>query len=267
MSDSLQSDLCYVLKTLRFKERDLILVLFSETRGKFSAIARNGIQSRRFGGSLNLFTASQFEIDPKTIKIQEFSEESLLSVASAQSKQSFEALSQSFEKLSAASSMNEILIRILPSFKPSPEVFKLYSNSLFALTELPTDRAISITNAFILKMTQWLGVQPSLTRCLHCQKPLNEVFGDEVYPQVSKGAWLCEHCIPSRTEGALTKLVILDAYHSMLHPIRKIEFEANAGEHENLLDFLEKHLQYFVPGFDKTPLSSIRFLKSPQSLI
>ncbi len=253
-------DLCFVLKTIPFRERDLIAVLFSETRGKFSAIARNGVQSRRFGGSLNLFNASMFEIDPKTVRYHEVSSDALVQLLSAQIKHSSESLAKYFEKLSGASVLNEVILRTVPDHRAVPEVFKLYSNCLFALNELPPEKAISVVNAFILKMTQWLGVQPSLTRCLHCQKTLNEVSGNVVYPQVAKGAWLCQDCKPE-SKNPLSKLVILDAYHSMLNPVRKIEFQASSEDHEALLDFLERHLHYFVPGLDKAPLTSTRFLK------
>lgn len=256
-------ELCYVLKTMPFKERDLIAVLFSESKGKFSAIARNGVQSRRFGGSLNLFTASDFEIDPKTVRIQEASDEGLVQVLQAQSRHVSENLGKSFEKLSAGSALNELILKIVPSNRPAPEIFKLYSNGLVALNDRPDDQAVAIVNAFILKITQWLGVQPSLTRCLHCQKALNEVRGESIFPEVTKGAWLCEECIPDRGKlQKLGKLVMLDAFHSMLHPIRKIEFQASRAEHELLLGILEKHLQYFVPGLDRAPLSAIHFLKS-----
>lgn len=264
METSSHRELCYVLKTIPFRERDLVAVLFSESRGKFSAIARNGVQSRRFGGSLNLFTASDFEIDPKTVRFSEVTSDLLVQLVSAQSRHASDAIAKSFEKLSGASALNEIILKIIPEHKAVPEVFKLYSNSLFALNEMPSERAISVVNAFILKITQWLGVQPSLTRCLQCEKQLHEVNGNQVYPVVDKGTWLCQDCRPQDARKALSKTVMLDAYHSMLHPIRKIEFQANQVDHENLLEFLEKHLQYFVPGLDKAPISSLRFLKFPQ---
>jgi DNA repair protein RecO (recombination protein O) len=255
------SELCFVLKTIPFRERDIIASLFSEKRGKFSAIARNGVSSRRFGGSLDLFTASVFETDPKTVRLSEISTDALVQLNSAQIKFTAEKLSKSFEKLSAASCLNELILKAIPDHRAVPELFKLYSNGLIAIQESSDDRAIAIVNAFILKITQWLGVQPSLTRCVACEKPLNEVEGNRVFPQVAKGAWICEACIPSTREAALSKLVILDAYHSMLHPIRKIEFQATQDEHEQLLNFLERHLQYFVPGFDKVEVASLRFLR------
>ena len=261
MNESKPRQVCYVLKTFPYKERDLIAVMLSEHRGKFSGIARNGIQSRRFGGSLDLFIASEFELDSKTIRLNDMNDETLVQILSATIKHSSNTLSKSFEKLSAASCINELLIKALPPHKNSPEIFNLYANTLIALEEALPERAISLVNAFILKFTQWLGVQPSLTRCLVCEKTLSEVSGNEVFLQVSKGAWICETCLPERSKTSLTKTVILDAYHSMLQPIRKIEFQASENEQAALLDYLEQHLLYFVPGLDKGPLSSMRFLK------
>jgi DNA repair protein RecO len=256
-------DLCFVLKTTPYKERDLIAVLFSEHKGKFTAIARNGVQSRRFGGSLDLFTASDFEVDSRSIKLSEISDDRLVPILSAQVRHSVENLSKYFEKLSAASCLNELLIRALPPHKTAPEMFKLYSNCLIALQEAQPEYSVAIVNAFILKFTQWLGVQPSLTRCIACSRSLAEVSGDRVFPQVSQGAWVCADCIPERSGKTLSKVIMLDAFHSMLHPVRKIVFEASAIEHGKLLEFLEQHLLYFVPGLDKAPLTSTRFLKSP----
>jgi DNA repair protein RecO len=257
-------ELCYVLKTHPYKERDVIAVLFSEKRGKFSAIARNGVQSRRFGGCLDLFTCSEFELDPKTIRLAEVRDEALVQVLSAKVKHAPGGMGQSFERLSGASALNELVLRILPDRKPVPELFKLYANALLALPEQKPEEALRVVNAFVLKLTQWLGVQPQLTRCLGCGRPLNEVEGESVFADVSKGAWVCGGCTPVHAESGLTKNVILDAYHSMLQPIRKIDFVASPKEHEDLLGFLEKHLQYHVPGLDRAPISSFRFLRSPE---
>jgi len=257
-------DLCYVLKTFPYKERDLIAVLLSERRGKFSGIARNGVQSRRFGGSFNLFTCSEFDLDPKTVRIAEATDESLVQLLSANLRHAVGSLPKHFEKLSGASALNELILRTVPSHKPAPELFKLYGNALLALEEHPPEKALCLVNAFILKITQWLGVQPQLTRCLACSKPLNEIEGDSVLPQVQSGAWICAACSSTRSDHSLSKNAVLDAYHAMLHPIRKIEFTASLREHGELLDFLEKHLQYFVPGLDRAPLGSFRFLKSPE---
>jgi recombinational DNA repair protein (RecF pathway) len=96
-----QKELCFVLKSTPFRERDQIVILLTENRGKIHAIARNSIQSRRFGGCLNLFTASEIELDSRSVKISEESDERLVGVTSAQIRQSFSTLAQDFEKMSA----------------------------------------------------------------------------------------------------------------------------------------------------------------------
>lgn len=240
----------------------MIVALFSESKGRFSAIARNGVQSRRFGGSLDLFAASDFEIDPRaSIRVSEITDDALVQILSATIRHKVE-LAKAFEKLSAGSCLNELVLRAILPHKPAPEVFKLYANCLITIEEIAPEMAIAVVNAFILKMTQWLGVQPSLTRCIACEKPLNEVSGDHVFPQVSKGAWICVDCIPQRTGKPLSKTLMMDAYQAMLNPIRKTKFEASPAEHELLLDFLEQHLMYFVPGFDRAPLAAAKFLRA-----
>ena len=263
-----QKEVCFVLKSIPFKERDLIAVLFSEHKGKLTAIARNGRQSRRFGGSLDFFTASEFELDIQSFKMSEFGEDSIVHMNAAFMKHSFSNLSKSIQKLSCASCLNELILRAVPAHKAVPDLFKLYSNALAAIDESPEDQSVAILNAFILKLSQWLGVQPALTRCQVCEKPLNEVSGEEVYPQFQSGGWTCLECTKQEdrklNRPLLSKALILDAYHSMLNPIRKIEWQAHPQEHFVLLDFLEQHLIYFVPGLDRAPLSSIKFLKSIQ---
>jgi recombinational DNA repair protein (RecF pathway) len=143
-------------------------------------------------------------------------------------------------------------------------MFKLYSNALTAMEENEDSRAVMFLNAFILKLAQWLGVQPALTRCVSCSKSLTEISGDHVRPIMSKGAWICTDCKAEGGESTrfpLSRAVVADALMAMLSPIRKIEWTASSEEHRSLLEYLEQHLAFFVPGLDKE-LSSTRFLKS-----
>jgi DNA repair protein RecO len=266
-------ELCFVLKSMPYRERDKIVILFCEQKGRVTAIARNGTQSRRFGISLDLFNASDFELDSNTVRLSEMTleltnevgDQRLVQLGSATIRHTFPSLPKSIEKLSTASCLNELLLRALPNQKPVPEVFKLYSNTLTALDESSEDYSIAILNGFILKLSQWLGVQPALTRCMKCEKSLNDVRGDGVHPQFQTGGWVCVDCTGKENHSfsnQLSKNLILDSLHALLHPIRKIQWIAHSSEHLILLNFLEQHLMYFVPGLDRSPLTSIRFLKS-----
>ena len=257
-----QRELCFVLKAITYRERDQIVVLLTETRGKVHAIARNSIQSRRFGGCLNLFTASELELDSRSIKISEETDEKLVGVQSAQIRQSFEEIPKNFERMAAASSMNELLLRTIPNHRNAPELFKLYSNCLITLNESESMQTIlGVTNAFVLKLTQWLGVQPSVTRCLSCEKTLAEVMGERVYAQVARAGWLCGDCNPESRAISLSKNVIFDAYQAILNPIRKVTFGATREDHLELLNYLEQHLLYYVAGLERKPISSFHYLK------
>lgn len=270
MAGPSQKTLAFTLKKIPYRERDWIVILFSETLGKVHAMARNGKQSRRFGGSFDLFIASDFEVDLQRLKLSDYGEDSLIQAQSASVRYDFSDLGKSFEKMTAASALNELLIRALPNQKATPDLFKLYFNTLSALQDFSSDRCIPILNAFILKLAQWLGVQPALTRCQTCQKTLNEVEGDLVFPHFESGGWSCLGCTKieeRRSERAsarklMSKTLILDAYHSLLNPIKKIEWAASWDEHLLLLTFLEQHLVFFVPGLDRSELKSIKILKS-----
>ena len=257
-----QRELCFVLKAITYRERDQIVVLLTETRGKVHAIARNSIQSRRFGGCLNLFTASELELDSRSIKISEETDEKLVGVQSAQIRLTFEEIPKNFERMSAASSMNELLLRTIPNHRNAPELFKLYSNCLITLNETDSMQIIlGVTNAFVLKLTQWLGVQPSVTRCLTCEKSLAEVSGERVYAQVARAGWVCGNCNPEIRNLSLSKDVIFDAYQAILNPIRKVTFTASHLDHLELLNYLEQHLLYYVTGLERKPISSFHYLK------
>ena len=263
MSSPTQRDLCFVLKAIPFRERDQIVVLLTENKGKIHAIARNSIQSRRFGGCLNLFTASEVELDSRSIKVSEETDEKLVGLQSAIIRHSFSSIAKNFDQLSAASAMNELILRTIPNHKNATELFKLYSNCLVMLSEQEDRKIIlGVANAFVLKLTQWLGVQPAVTRCLTCEKNLADAEGDHVIGQVARGGWTCISCANGSKEHPLSKDVIFDAYQAILNPVRKTTFTAVEKEQMDLLQYLEQHLLFHVHGLERKPISSYQFLKS-----
>ncbi len=263
MTSTTQRELCFVLRAMPFRERDQIVVLLTENKGKIHAIARNSVQSRRFGGCLNLFTASEVELDSRSIKVSEETDEKLVGLQSAIIRQSFADIAKNFDKMSAASAMNELILRTIPNHRNAPELFKLYSNCLVMIRENESRQMIlAISNAFVLKLTQWLGVQPSVTRCLTCEKSLSEISGDHVLGQVARGGWACTGCATESRDHTLSKDVIFDAYQAILNPVRKTTFSATEREHLELLQYLEQHMLYHVNGLERKPIGSYQFLKS-----
>src|SRR5688572_25025319 len=122
-------DLAIILKSIVFEERHRIVTALTENHGLVSALARNSIQSRRFGGSLEPFTASEWFFVGKPGA-------ELFSIREAHVKRSYEGLRKSFERLSMASVFNELMMRLAPQHEPCPELFRMHSNALAALEEM-----------------------------------------------------------------------------------------------------------------------------------
>lgn len=272
-------DLAIVLRTVPYEERHRIVTALTESHGQISGMARNSIQSRRFGGTLDLFAASEWLFVEKPGA-------ELVQLNEAQIKRPYEGIRKNFERLSLASVLSEFMLRLAPKNQSAPDLFKLHSNALAALEELPENTSpevlLQLLNGYLAKVLQWSGNQPQLQRCFGCQKPLNEMGDDaELSCLVRDAAWICPECRASGTkhikdqEGfhtaqlRLSGLVIVDFLMSLVSPIRQIPTHARASEkdHKNLFLFIEALFAFHVPGFDKKPLNGLRFLGLESNLL
>lgn len=278
-----QKDLVILLRAVSYEERHRIVTGLSETQGKISAMARNAIQSRRFGGCLETFTASDW-----TFSKREGSD--LAHLQETQIRKSFDGLKQNFEALSMASVFNELMIRLAPEFESCGDLFKLHSNALTALEELATQsqdttfekNLIGILNSYLAKVLQWNGTQPRLLRCYGCEKSLLD-FNIETSMRVhiSVAAWTCPDCKnakPDQFENyapgfqhrfLTTKPTSLgDFALALTQPIRKIPtvLLGTLEEQLSLFVILESLLIYHVPGFDRAALKGLRFIPSIEPL-
>ena len=109
-----ERDLAIILKTVIYEERHRIVTALTENHGVISALARNSIQSRRFGGTLEPFTASEWLFAQKPGA-------DLARLEEASIRRSFEGLRADFERLSIASVMNEMMLRTAPRYEPCPD--------------------------------------------------------------------------------------------------------------------------------------------------
>ncbi len=276
-----KTDLAIVLKTVTFEERHRIVTGLTAEHGRISCVARNSIQSRRFGGSLEPFSAAQWQWVEK-----EGSD--LGRLDSAEIKRSYEGLRKSFEKLAMASSLSEILLRVAPEHEPCPDLFRLHSNAL-ALVEEGSDPApgappdLKLLNFYLGKLLQWSGNQPQILRCLSCETPLENVPCESALTwSIAEAAWRCHSCRGSesahvrRREGVafqhtlirVMPTAIRDLVFALENPIRKAMESAHAGkeEHRGLFTLMEALMLYHIPGFDQTPLKSLRFVREPTLL-
>lgn len=233
------------------------MTALTESRGVVSAMARNAIQSRRFGGALDLFTASEWTIVEK-------SGAELLRLDEAVVRRSFDGIRGDFEKLALASVFNELILRMGPKAQGAPELFRIHSNALATLEEAPATRrdGLCLLNAYLIKLLHWNGLQPRLTRCLQCELGVGDLNDTHVGIRVEEAGWVCRNC-HAALEPSLTIRSLHDAIFALTEPIRRsaLALEGSEVEQEQLFGVLEQWILFHVPGMDQSPLQGLRFLQ------
>jgi DNA repair protein RecO len=263
-------DLAIVLRSIPYEERHRIVTALTENHGQISGLARNAVQSRRFGGSLEPFAASEWHFTVKPGA-------ELVRIDQAQIRRPFEGLRKDFESLSLASVFGELMLKLAPRDEPAPDLFKLHSNALALLEEQTSPGAnLTILNAYLAKLLQWNGSQPRLLACLTCSKHLEELPMDsELSCLIADAGWICAECRGQGTrhleQGGqgfahlalrISPAAAWDFHLSLAQPLRQIPATARASrkQHQDLFRFLEALIVYHVPGFDRRPLKALRFL-------
>ena len=274
-------DLAIVLKSIQFEERHRIITAMTQAHGLVSAIARNSVQSKRFGGALDLFAASDwiFQVKPHG---------ELVLLKEAQVRSSFENLRKNFEKYSLSSALTEFILRVAPHNQTCPELFQLHANALYALDQpdQETQKAISkifFLNCYLMKLLQWSGNQPQLEACLQCQTNLNVLEpAIETYSLIADAGWVCPTCKDhsqrrkqeTSTQGFINSFFKVSARAlqetklSLRTPIRRLLIHSisTPQEQAELFRWLEALFIYHIPGFDQKPMKSLRFLGLESSL-
>jgi len=272
------TDRAIVLRVVPYEDRHRVVTALTENHGKVSALARNSVQSRRFGGALEVFTAAEWMVSERSEQAE------LWSLQEAKALKSFEGLRASLGKMAMAGVLSELMMRIAPEKEACPDLFKLHANALAALEEMeekligeppPT----SFLNGYLAKLLQWSGSQPQLASCRGCGKRLEEYWksGELDEPLtilIAEASWICEGCRRGQSlhvrQGSVSGLESLqvtsgtmaDFYMSLVTPIRQIPSTASVSEahHRALFRVLEALLIFHQPGFDRLPIKSLKFL-------
>lgn len=274
-------DLAIVLRSLPYEERHRIVTALTEREGQISVMAHNAIQSRRFGGALEPFAAGQWLFTEKPGA-------ELGRLEEAKTLRAFEGIRKDFERLSLASTFNELMLRLAPKRQACPDLFRLHSNALAALDEAeasaqsmePSRFHFSLLNAYLSKLLQWSGSQPRILQCVLCGIHVEKLDEDQRLSCIVPDAgWACPECRSagsqhiqrryeqgagdfSQTLLTISPRSVLDFHLSLAAPIRQVPGFAlgSVEEQKELFRFLEALFIYHIPGFDQRPLKSLRFL-------
>ncbi len=135
-----------ILKRSDFGEADRILTIFTQKRGKITALAKGvrRMESRKSGNVELLNWVTLFLAEGRTMDI----------VTEAQAKETFIALKEDLVRAGYAYHMLELVDRLLPERQPHPDIFALTTTVLTLLSRTPRQLII---RAFEVRLLTALG--------------------------------------------------------------------------------------------------------------
>ncbi|MEW6056197.1 MAG: DNA repair protein RecO [Bdellovibrionota bacterium] len=256
------TDLAIVLKTYPYQDRDRIAVCLTEQNGKITGLAKGGVNSRRFGGTLDVFSCSRVHFVQKP-------NAEMARIDEATSHYEFRNLHRDFERFTAASFAAEFCLRLLESHAPSREMFINLSNFLFQLDSgMPLLLAV---NAFLCKAFKALGYPPSLLRCVQCSRGAHEIAPPVAFQSRTQegasffwfseaGGMVCHECSAGRFKVALEGEILLFFHKLTMTPFKELAQEGSSSQHLPLYRLLSDFLHHHIPGLPPSGLKSWKLL-------
>lgn len=263
------TELALVLKSYPYQDRDKIVVCLTENRGRLTGLAKGGVHSRRYGGSLDSMACSRIRFVQKP-------NAEMARIEEAVTHHEFSRLPLDFERLTAASFAAEFCMKLLEPNAPSREMFLVLSNMLYQL-DAGIDLKLAI-NAFLCKAFKAMGYPPSLLRCVQCSRGAHQIienYGIDreglFYWYSEAGGMICHECGNGRFKVELEGETLL-YFHKLTMTIFKdlaaeeTSVNANAGAssttrlNDQLYRLLADFLHHHIPGMPAAGLKSWRLL-------
>jgi DNA repair protein RecO (recombination protein O) len=225
-------------------EADRIVTLFTEQRGKLSAIAKGVKRLRsKFAGGLQLFSHSQVLLAHGR---------SLPVVTQVQPVAMCYHLRDDMDRYAHASYAAEMVDVLTEEGDRDPAVFELLLATLHALDaggDMPT-----LVRGFELRLLTQLGYGPELVGCVSCGA---EVTGSAAGFAAGQGGVVCKHCLHLTGAGPLTPT----ALRAMREMVRMATQELAARRlSRRTADELARVMRAFVDHQLGRPLRSAAFL-------
>ena len=170
-----------VLKSVPYKENDLILTVFSRKLGKIAVIARGAKKSKS-----SLLSSSQiFAYSNFTLK----REGNMYRVTQSEIIKSFYNLSYNFEAFSYGTYILKLIDNFMIENQPNNRLFILLAQALYLFCEEDIDMEY-VTLCFELKFLDYIGFKPIVNTCVSCY---NKDFKNPVF-NIYEGGVICENC-------------------------------------------------------------------------
>lgn len=175
-----------ILKSIAFKESDLIVTALTPEAGCLSFLAKGARGAKsRFGAALDLLTLSELiYYDRPQLKL----------LSQADIMDGYLHLKGDYDHLQLALRAARQLLLFLEEGGRDESSFVLFQELLARLDHPPVKHLAIYELAFKLKLTQALGVAPRLDRCASCGAPLQGAL----WFSVERGGVIGEECHVSR---------------------------------------------------------------------
>jgi len=177
-----EGSLGVVLRTTPLRESDLLVVLYTDTHGRVSAVARGARRSqRRFAGALSLLVLGRYQLGrpPRG---------ELWSLESADVVREWTQLASDVIAVAHASYVAELVTALAPPEAPDPEVLELMTALWDCLAAGgPSPGALRAVELALLDLA---GHRPALAGCAACSE--SELAGAVFDP--TRGGVICRRC-------------------------------------------------------------------------
>lgn len=206
-----------MLRTIHYGDYDSIATFFTLEYGKISLIAKGARKSlKRFSGILELFSALNLVWTQGRGRGLPVLQEASMVLA-------FEHLRSDITRTAYASYWCELVYQWMRQEHKQPAVYALLEHILTQLNAAALPEKI-LHIAFQLHFMQLNGFGPSLERCIHCRKPLDQFNGASVAFEVKHGGILCETCGSCKPCNlTLSKGTIKHLYWVLSTPLTKLD--------------------------------------------
>jgi len=181
-------------------ESDRVLTLFSNEKGRFSAIAKGGRKPKsKLAGGIELFTENDFILsDGKAFEI----------VSETQLLHNY-LDGKPIHEIKLAHLFAELVCKLIPENLPVPELF---SDFELVLSRMGQDDSDLLELFFCSRLLKYLGIYPELAVCLDCkQKP-----EQQVYFSASSGGIVCESCYDHTHQGSLISKDVIKLWRFLM---------------------------------------------------
>lgn len=236
-----------VLRTMKYKENDIILTILTRKYGKVSAIAR-GAQRQK---SKFLSTSQLFSYNNYTLKKQK----DMFTITQAESIKSFYNISLDFEAFSYSSFITKLVETNSIEGQTNNRLFELLVRTLFLYSE-GIDNKLFLLDSFILKFIDFIGYKPNVERCSICSR---EIYKFAVF-SIESGGIVCNHCTNKLSGYINIDQTIISLMQYILN--NDIIECSRAKVAPTLVDQLFALLKmYLIQYFDNTNFKSIDMFK------